>query len=56
MCWGPGNRLEVGAENEAGGRLGWVSGVLRGQAGGCDGVSWAKTVHENWFSYLHKLN
>lgn len=29
MCWGPGNRLEVGAENEAGGRLEWVSSEAR---------------------------
>lgn len=50
MWCGPGNRLEVGAEGEAGGRLGLVSGVLGGQAEGRDGVSRAKTVHENRFS------
>lgn len=33
MCWGPGNRLEVGAENEAGGRL-----------GGCQGSSEARLM------------
>ena len=52
MWCGPGNRLEVGAEGEAGEQVteNCLVAGLGGQAEGRDGVSRAKTVHENRFS------